>query len=597
MKDKRLETIYALSLMCILAVIPLVTFITVYHTDIGNNTWIAGTAFYDFFLYYKSQLLMLTGLIMGIATAVSLLRGYHGNLYGKNSYYALIPVGIFALFSFVSAMVSEHRADALFGGYEQFEGLFVILCYVFCFVFAYIYVTDRKWLDLLLYTLLIGSLILSFTGAMQAFHLDYMTNKKMLPFLTMFLKNVPENFSISASFGEGVSYATLYNPNYVGTYVALVLPVTVALGLWGRKLIFRILAGISALFQIIMLFGAQSMTGLIGVAGGALVAILFLFADLRKNRRLLFGIGGVALLAIAGVLVGKPDLLRQFTQTTISSCNYTVSSIETSNDAFQILLDNGKRIEGRIAQGKGIHECTLYDTAGSPLPTAGTLAAGLTIPKEEYKGIAFFSDSKQFSEGDKTINYDILRISAGENYSWELLKRNDKLYYINGVGKLDTLRKVKSLGFEHRYDLATNRGYIWSRTLPLLQENMLLGKGADNFVYAFPNDDYVGKINCGFGSQTITKPHNMYMQIWVQDGMPACLAFLAIFVIFAIRTFRRCFKKGTLTYAQKIQIAVFCGSAGYMTAGIANDSTICVAPIFWCLLGTGMAVSCKNWKE
>ena len=66
MKDKRLETIYALPLMCILAVIPLVTFITVYHTDIGNNTWIAGTAFYDFFLYYKSQLLMLTGLIMGI---------------------------------------------------------------------------------------------------------------------------------------------------------------------------------------------------------------------------------------------------------------------------------------------------------------------------------------------------------------------------------------------------------------------------------------------------------------------------------------------------------------------------------------------------
>lgn len=597
MKDKRLETIYALPLMCILAVIPLVTFITVYHTDIGNNTWITGTAFYDFFLYYKSQLLMLTGLILGVTTAVSLLRGYHGNLYGKNSYYALIPVGIFALFSFVSAMASEHRADALFGGYEQFEGLFVLLCYVFCYVFAYIYVTDGKWLDLLLYTLLIGSLILSFTGAMQAFHWDYMTNKKMIPFLTMFLKNVPEKFSISASFGKGVSYATLYNPNYVGTYVALVLPVTVALGLWGRKLVFRILAAVSALFQIIMLFGAQSMTGLIGVAGGALIALLFLFADLRKNRRLLFGIGGVLLVAITGVLVGKPDLLARFTQTTISSCNYTVSSIETSNDAFQISLDSGKTIEGRIARGKSIHECTLYDSAGSPLPTVGTLAAGLTIPKEEYKGIAFFSDSRQFSEGEKTINYDILRISAGENYSWELLKRNDKLYYVNGVGKLDRLRKVNSLGFEHRYDLATNRGYIWSRTLPLLQENMLLGKGADNFVYAFPNDDYVGKINCGFGSQTITKPHNMYMQIWVQDGMPACLAFLAIFVLFAIRTFRGCFKKGTLTYTQKIQIAVFCGAAGYMTAGIANDSTICVAPVFWCLLGIGMAVSCKNWQE
>lgn len=597
MKDRKLDSIYALPLMFVLAVIPLVTFVTVYHTDIGNNTWIAGTAFYDFFLYYKSQLLMLMGLILGITTAVSLMRGYHGNLCGKYSYLALIPVGIFALFSFVSAMVSEHRADALFGGYEQFEGLFVLLCYVFCFVFAYFYVTDGKWLDLLLHTLLIGSLILSFMGAMQAFHCDYMTNKKMVPFLTMFLKNVPDKFTISASFGKGVSYATLYNPNYVGTYVALVLPVTVALGLWGRKPVFRIMAAISALFQIIMLFGAQSMTGLIGVAGGALIALLFLFADLRKNRRLLFGIGGVILVAIIGVLVAKPDLLAQFTQTSLSSCSYTITSIETSNDKFQISLDNGNKIEGRSAQGKGIHECTLYDAAGTPLPTTGTLADGLTIPEEGYRGITFFSDRKQFSEGDKKVDYDILRISAGENYSWELLKRNDKLYYVNGVGKLDRLRKVKALGFEHRYDLATNRGYIWSRTLPLLQENMLLGKGADNFVYAFPNDDYVGKINCGFGSQTITKPHNMYMQIWVQDGMPACLAFLAIFVLFGIRTFRGCFKKGTLTYAQKIQIAVFCGSAGYMMAGIANDSTICVAPVFWCLLGTGMAVSCKNWQE
>lgn len=590
MKEKKLGRIYAIPLLFALAVIPLVALIAVYHTDIGNNTWISGTAFYDFFLYYKSHLLMMVGLVLGIIIAVSLAYGYHGNLRDKKNYLCLIPVGIFALLAFVSAMASEHREDALFGGYEQFEGLFVLLCYVFCFLFCYIYVTDGKWLDLLLYTLLIGSLVLSVMGALQAFGWDYMTSKNMLPLFTMFMKNVPDNFAISASFGKGVSYATLYNPNYVGTYVALVLPVTMALGLWARKFIICVLAGISALCQIIMLFGAQSMTGLIGVAGAVLLAIIFLFSDLHKNRRVLLSIGGIMLLLIVGVLVWKPDVLERFTQTSISSCNYTVSSIETTKSTFRISLDNGNVIEGRMSEGGTVYDFNLFDESGMSLQSSGNLSDGLTIPGEGYKGITLLSDKKQFKEGDTIASYDILRISAGENCSWELLKRANNLYYINGVGKLDQLRKVKSWGFEHRYDLATNRGYIWSRTLPLLQETLLLGKGADNFVYAFPNDDYVGKINCGFGSQTVTKPHNMYMQIWVQDGMLACIAFIAIFVIFGIKTVRKCFIKGALTRTQKLQVAIFCGCAGYMVAGIANDSTICVAPIFWCLLGIGMAL-------
>lgn len=591
MKEKKLGQIYAAPLLLVLAVIPLVALIAIYQTDIGNNTWISGTAFYDFFLYYKAHLLMMAGLVLGMVIALSLALGYQGNLKGRNSYLSLLPVGLFALLAFLSAVASEHRTDALFGGYEQFEGLFVLLTYVFCFVFAYIYVTDEKWVNLLLYSLLIGSLVLSFLGALQAFGMDYMTNKEILPILTMFMKHVPDSFAISASFGKGVSYATLYNPNYVGTYVALVLPVTMALGLWGRKLIFVVLAGVSALCQIIMLFGAQSMTGLIGVAGAALVAVIFLFADRRRNRWVLVGIGGVIALAIAGLWLWKPDLLNRFTETTISSCNYTVSSIETTEDSFTISLDNENVIKGKMQEGGTVYQYDLLDGTGKPLATSGDLTKGVTLQGEGYQGISLLADKRQVQEGDTTKDYDVLRISAGENCFWDLVKQDDSLFYLNGIGKLDELRKVESWGFEHQYDLATNRGYIWSRTLPLLKDTLLLGKGADNFVYAFPNDDYVGKVSCGFGSQTVTKPHNMYMQIWVQDGMLACLAFLALYLIFAIKTFRHCFVKGEITYCQKIQIAIFCGSTGYMVAGIANDSTICVAPIFWVLLGIGYAIN------
>lgn len=594
MKEKKIGYTYALPLMIVLAVVPLITTIAIYQTDIGQNPWIAGSAFYDFFLYYKSHLLMLMGLIVGIVLAISLLIGCQGNLQGKKDYLTLIPIGFFAVLSFLSALASEHRADALFGGYEQFEGVFVILAYVFCFVFAYVYVTNEKWMNLLLYTLLIGSLILSLLGAGQTFGNDYMTKKGMLPVLTMFMKNVPDGFHITASFGKGVSYATLYNPNYVGTYVALVLPITVAAGLWCRKVVFMVIAAISSLCQVIMLFGAQSMTGLIGVAGAAVVAIIFLFSDIHKNKYILGGTGAVILLTVLGIAVGKPDLITRFTETTISSCNYTVSNIETKKDGFTIFLDNGNVINGKIQQGGTIYQYQMQDASGSPLAVSGDLSSGVSIQKNGYEGVSFHAAKRKIRQNESEVEYDVLRISAGDNCYWDMTVKDNTVLYLNGIDKFDQLRKVESYGFEHRYDLATNRGYIWSRTLPLLKESLLLGKGADNFVYAFPNDDYVGKVNCGFGSQTVTKPHNMYMQIWVQDGMLACLAFLAMYLLFAIGTFRNCFRKGELTYGRKMQIAILCGSTGYMVAGIANDSTICVAPLFWVLMGVGYAINAKK---
>lgn len=38
---------------------------------------------------------------------------------------------------------------------------------------------------------------------------------------------------------------------------------------------------------------------------------------------------------------------------------------------------------------------------------------------------------------------------------------------------------------------------------------------------------------------------------------------------------------------------IFYGTLGYMLIGFFNDSTITVAPLFWCLLGMGMAVNKK----
>ena len=38
-------------------------------------------------------------------------------------------------------------------------------------------------------------------------------------------------------------------------------------------------------------------------------------------------------------------------------------------------------------------------------------------------------------------------------------------------------------------------------------------------------------------------------------------------------------------------ICVFLGTAAYMVVGLANDSTITVAPLYWAMLGVGFTIN------
>lgn len=592
-KKKEVSAVYAVPLVFVIAVVPLVAMIAVYGTDIGENAWISGSAFYDFFLYYKSQLLMMFGLVTAVIVVTAVYKKCCINCQGRSCYAVFIPLVVFALASTLSALLSTHRRDAVFGGYEQFEGLLVLLAYFFCFLLTYLYAANKEWINMLLHGLLIGSLIISTLGTLQTFGIDYMTQKWMLPLLTIFLSDVPDGFQLRASFGSGVAYSTLYNPNYVGTYVALVLPICVFCAFKEGKAGYRIVAIVSSVFQIIMLFGAGSLTGMIGVVAATVMAAIFIFCHIRKNRKLLVLLsGGTVLIFVLLVVFSiKNGIMQHFTESSISSCNYTVSSIETKKDRIVIALDNGHIVTAKTKEKGKTYYLQWLDKKGEEVQTKGDYKTGLTLRDKRYEEITFFALQKELERQGEKNTYDILRIQVTDSVYWDMLLLDGEWYYINRIGKVDNLRKVETCGFEHHYDLATNRGYIWSRTLPLLKETIVLGKGADNFVYAFPNDDYVGKINCGFEGQTVTKPHNMYMQIWVQDSMLACLAFIVLYLVFAIRTFSNCLMKGDKTKERKLQIAIFCGVTGYMVAGLANDATICVTPIFWVLLGLGLAVN------
>ena len=156
-----------------------------------------------------------------------------------------------------------------------------------------------------------------------------------------------------------------------------------------------------------------------------------------------------------------------------------------------------------------------------------------------------------------------------------------------------------SIGFEGKEELGSSRGYIWSRTLPLLKNCLVTGYGADTFTYVFPQNDMLAKYYSykQFGQGfyiTVDKPHNLYLQIFFSNGLLALIAFLAIVLFYLVDCFRLYALRKSYRPEQAMGAAVMLGIVGYLTAGLFNDSVVSVAPVFWILLGTGAALNTIN---
>ena len=126
--------------------------------------------------------------------------------------------------------------------------------------------------------------------------------------------------------------------------------------------------------------------------------------------------------------------------------------------------------------------------------------------------------------------------------------------------------------------------------MPILKDYLLVGAGSGMFITAFPQDNYIYSM---YGSSDYdVKPHNMYLQYWVEEGLPFLLLMLAFFVLYYIRTIKSYIKNkddATITVNRRISLACMLVVTVYLISAIVNDSMIVHSPIFWTFLGLGMA--------
>jgi hypothetical protein len=264
-----------------------------------------------------------------------------------------------------------------------------------------------------------------------------------------------------------------------------------------------------------------------------------------------------------------------------------LTNIQTNDDEL-IIKYNGNDLKVKFYLDS-MNNCyfDFLDKNNNALPVSmDELNGPITMLDERFSGFIFTPLMY-----DDILSFNVLI----DGHEWYFTNQTDDgtYYYINQYGKLDKIITAPSALFTGYENYASGRGYIWSRTIPLLKDNLIFGSGADTFALEFPHQDYVNLYNYGYNNAFLSKPHSLYLQIGVQTGVASLLSFLIFYGIYFISSVKIYLSGHFNSYYSKVGVAIFIGTISYMISSISNDSTITVAPVFWVLMGLGIAVNKK----
>ena len=562
-----------------------------YERPMDSFFWSSGgNQVVDFFSFFKMVFVLACG---GLALIMILLRVLSRTMPIQKSF-AYLPMAVYSLFVLLSYAFSDYKEFSLLGYNDRFEGTLPLLCYMIFLFFVINRINTERDLKWVIVPLGFSGFVLSLLGLSQALDQDFFRSDfgKKLITPSWFWENVD---SLNFTFQNKEIYQTVYNINYVSFYLTLLLPLFGMLFIREAKLRNKIVLG--ALFTLLIynLIGSQSSGGIMGMGVVVILALIIL------NKRILAWWKPVLILVLLTLAVSGVTYERWSSELNSAIGSVAQEGVSTAEEAADVYIDYFKTEEKTLAVSLNgtpftIEVSTAPDGSFAPYLVRDEEGKTLTLSASKDPGV-FTVDDARIPKGvslayasDGTSYYLLLNVPGKQ---WPFKMENEKLVHVNELGKTLALRPIPAYGFESNQDFGSGRGYIWSRTLPMLKETILIGHGADTYCIYFPHEDYAGKFNASWNiNMIVDKPHNMYLGAAVGTGVLSVLALLTLFGFYALQSallyFRSDFKDSFATFAGA---GIFLGICGFLVSGLVDDSSISVMPMFYTLLGTGFAIN------
>ncbi|MDR1913385.1 MAG: O-antigen ligase family protein [Clostridiales bacterium] len=588
------EKTIGVTLALMAAIVPLIVHYVELPTGPDLQTYInSQTTHIDMFSYYKSVCVLAAGAILACCLLYRLTKAkldYKKILRHPFS----IAISLFILTTIASSVRSFYKYTTLHGIYERYESVFILLCYLVIFASALIFTKSAFQLKILLWGLLFSCFIIGLIGTFQIFGMDiFMTD------IGRYLVTGDSKRILTSQFtSTRTAYTTLYNPNSVGSYTAMLLPITVigACVSFKNKPLF--IAFIScAIVSLFTAIGCDSEGGLVGIAFSALLTAVILGIRLVKNKKVnkrTLGLFGIIIVVIAGLFFAIPPV-RTRGVSMLNKIFLTLGAME-NNFFFKDLYFNDE-IASVITSKGGLHfiyemdkkEVTVTDDLAvtiAPVSNEIDSATNDIILSYDAPGYGKFLVNITDNAFAFNMNDGMFMFTSDENGNIMPLSRT--------LQPIDPHYTPPSYGFKGYELWASSRGYIWSRTIPLLRKRLILGSGPDTFLIDFPQDDVSGKTQfLGNPYITVDKAHNLYLQTGVNTGLISMLALIFMFGWYITASALTLIKRpesNENAWLNNMNLAILAGISGYVVSVIATDSNVSVSPVFWMIFGIGFAL-------
>ncbi len=537
---------------------------------------------FDFFSWQKAIFIVLSGVIA--LFLIFLKKNMEGFIKNNNKKY-LIPVFIYIIFVVLSTVFSKYPKTSINGFVDRYEGAVVLLAYMTLFI-ASMYIPDNEErIRKILWGIVVCSFAVLLIGAFQFFNMDlFKTDIGKRLILNSRLFEYREHLEFS--FKPGFVYSTLFNPNYVGGYCAVLFPVYFGLFFYEKKLKFKLIAVVAMILALLNLYGSESTAGIVGLIAAVLVIFGIYFISKFKNKKVIL-ISGISLGLVAVllfILVNVTDyqgrgILGDMKLTYIGDEPWYINDMTISSEKIVLDMNQGyleiRNDDGKLSfidenkQEISVYNYDIYKKLDDP----------------RFANMQFKYDSDDY----------VLSIYPRHYCGFSVLLNINGFYSTIGFkGVLIPLEKPRDWFFEGYETMGSSRGYIWSRSIPLIiTKSLFIGTGPDTYAYIFPQNDIKGKMNSGFESNVvlIDKPHNMYIQAGINTGLISMLALMALFMIFIIDTVSLYIKLPFGNSLNMLGLGLSAGCIGYMVTGIFNDSTVSTSSMFWVLLGCSIILN------